>query len=251
MRIPPYILLARQKSAQEYSKKNPPKEKIIKICCVVGCDRECDSFSFCNKHYQEWLQYGRIRSPEEIKSLDGEEWRSVKGYEKLYKVSNYGRVLSLPRNASRRRDGKVTPIRVSAKILKPDIDSKGYCRAHLSKNGSAKSILVHRLVAQAFIPNPNDYPQVNHLDCNPSNNRVDNLEWCNQSMQEIHKLHTTFDGNTSLVYQPVKIRCVESGMIFLSIGDASRASGIPYHVLYQRLISGGEDPFGAHWERVV
>ena len=90
-----------------------------------------------------------------------EEWRDIKGYEGLYQISNLGRVHSYYK-----RD-----------ILEPKED-KGYLRVGLYKNGKRKPYSIHRLVAEAFIPNPNNYPQVNHKDEDKSNNRVSNLEWC-------------------------------------------------------------------------
>ena len=101
---------------------------------------------------------GKVKIDPSIK----EEWKDIKGYEGLYQVSNKGRVKSIRNNI----------------ILKPIISDKGYYRVDLSKNNNKDRIRVHRLVAQAFIPNPNNYPQVNHKDENKSNNRVDNLEWC-------------------------------------------------------------------------
>lgn len=99
-----------------------------------------------------------------------EIWKSLDflGYPD-YEVSNMGRVKSLPRNSTK------------GGILKPQTYSKGYLRIGLSKNGKVKHFLVHRLVCFAFIPNPQNYPIINHKDENPSNNHVDNLEWCNHS----------------------------------------------------------------------
>lgn len=100
-----------------------------------------------------------------------EEWRPVIGYEGLYEVSSYGRVRSLDKYDSMNRF-------LRGRILRLFTDGLGYLRAQLYSNSKRKSFLVHRLVAQAFIPNPDNLPQVNHIDENPSNDNVDNLEWC-------------------------------------------------------------------------
>ena len=105
-----------------------------------------------------------------------EIWKDIKGYEGLYQVSNLGRVKSLKRVVVRNNN---RPLLVEEKILKPHILKKGkYLRIGLTKNGIRKMYLVHRLVSEAFIPNPNNYQQVNHKDENTSNNCVSNLEYC-------------------------------------------------------------------------
>lgn len=99
-----------------------------------------------------------------------EEWKDIQGYEGLYQVSNYGRVKSLG-NEKKRND----------KILKAQTKKNMYKQIGLHKDGIEKKYLIHRLVAQAFIPNPNNYKEVNHKDENPSNNNVFNIEWCSSS----------------------------------------------------------------------
>lgn len=98
-----------------------------------------------------------------------EIWKDIAGYEGLYQVSNEGNVRTTKRQGSK---GGLLKISVSDKY------AVNYCYVRLCKNGMNKSFWIHRLVAQAFIPNPDGLPQVNHKDQNPSNNMVDNLEWC-------------------------------------------------------------------------
>ena len=100
-----------------------------------------------------------------------EIWKPVVGYEGLYEVSSLGIVRSLDRYDSRNCFRK-------GRILKLNDNGRGYLDVQLCSNGKVKHHLVHRLVAEAFIPNPYNLPQVNHRDENPSNDNVDNLEWC-------------------------------------------------------------------------
>ena len=95
-----------------------------------------------------------------------EIYRDIPEYEGLYQVSNYGNIKSLPRK------------RCKGCILKPYYPKYGYPHVMLSKNGIQKCYKVHRLVAEVFIPNPDQKPEVNHKNANKSDNRVENLEWC-------------------------------------------------------------------------
>lgn len=96
-----------------------------------------------------------------------EIWKDIDGYEGLYQISNLGNVKSLNYCG-----------RGYAKNLTPKCNNSGRLWVELAHNKNRKPMLIHRLVAMAFIPNPNNYPQINHMDENPKNNRVDNLEWC-------------------------------------------------------------------------
>lgn len=107
--------------------------------------------------------------------MENEVWRPVVGYEGLYEVSSEGRVRSLDRICVHYSGG---PQIRKGKLLTLQTDHKGYKKILLSKDGTYKLWSVHRLVALAFIPNPNNYPCVNHKDENKANNSVDNLEWC-------------------------------------------------------------------------
>lgn len=106
-----------------------------------------------------------------------EVWKDVVGYEGLYQVSNKGRVKRLINFDSKLSYSKKELTERKEKILKEEC-SNGYLRVTLTKNKKYKHFKVHRLVAEAFIPNPNNLPQINHKDINRKNNNVSNLEWC-------------------------------------------------------------------------
>lgn len=102
--------------------------------------------------------------------MNTEIWKPVVGFEGLYEVSNYGNLKGLKRG----------------KNLKSWVHRCGYVTCKLHKNGKWKCFSVHRLEAIAFIPNPENKPQVNHKDTNKANNYIDNLEWCNNSENQLH-----------------------------------------------------------------
>ena len=101
-----------------------------------------------------------------------EIWKDIPDYEN-YQISNLGNVFSKKRKKLK-------------SITKND---KGYCYVQLYKNDKPHTLRLHRLVARTFIPNPNNYPEVNHIDCNKENNCINNLEWCDRlyNMQEAYK----------------------------------------------------------------
>ena len=109
--------------------------------------------------------------------MEREEWRPVVGYEGLYEVSNLGRVRSIGRKREITQTCK-TSVFYPGKIIKSYTTKDGYARLCLCKDAKESQILVHRIVAAAFIPNPENYPIVNHKDENKQNNAANNLEWC-------------------------------------------------------------------------
>lgn len=111
-----------------------------------------------------------------------EIWEDIKGYEGLYQVSNLGKVRGLEKTEyfTHYKTNKITKRIRKENILKLQKQKNGYIRCCLSKNHIKKYYWVHRLVAQAFIPNPKNLPCVNHKDENPRNNNANNLEWCTE-----------------------------------------------------------------------
>lgn len=132
-----------------------------------------------------------------------EVWKDIKDYENLYQVSNLGNVRSLDKYVN----GKNSKRLVKGKILSLFDDKDGYKIINLYKNKKIKQFRVHRLVAEAFIPNPNHLPQINHLDENKENNKINNLQWitlvdnCNYGTrnQRISKKVNQYDLNGNYI----------------------------------------------------
>ena len=103
-----------------------------------------------------------------------EIWRDIKGYENLYQISNLGRI----KTKQKKVNNRFKDIIREEKIIKLSLNRNGYYIVHLWKDGKSINKTVHRLVANAFIPNENKLPLINHKDENKKNNCVDNLEWC-------------------------------------------------------------------------
>lgn len=107
-----------------------------------------------------------------------EIWKDVVGYENIYQISSFGNLKRCERKvrvAHRGYDGFRV---IKEKFLTTRINNSGYIAVKLCKNAKYQEMLIHRLVAQAFIPNPDNFPCVNHKDQDKTNNHADNLEWC-------------------------------------------------------------------------
>jgi len=142
-----------------------------------------------------------------------EEWRDIKGYEGLYKISNSGKIKSYPRNGTVKKE----------RIIKPCFDKYGYLQIVL-KNKTSKCFRVHRLIALAFIPNINNLETINHIDGNKLNNTIDNLEWNSIEQNNNHaykiglnkrKSIIQFDLNGNLIKKWNSSREIERALGFL------------------------------------
>ena len=158
-----------------------------------------------------------------------EIWRDIKNYEGLYQVSNLGRVKSLSRYIRHWRGGLLFR---EGRIMTPRVNKYGYLQLSLNKNGKYKTFTVHQLVAKAFVPNPNKFPAVNHIDENKTNNIVDNLEWCenkyNCNYGTRNKRIKYYQKNDTKKSKPILQYSLTGEFIkeYPSIHEANRQTGI-------------------------
>ena len=165
--------------------------------------------------------------------LESEQWRAVEGYPE-YEVSNLGRVKG------------------HGKIMKPYKHRVTYKMVDLYKSGKRVARgMVHRMVANAFIPNPDNKPEVNHIDGNPSNNRVDNLEWVTHYENHLHA------HRTGLI--PEKNRMKRTGKFtldgvlletYISMSEAARKNGIRYQDV-QKMCSGIKKSYDGYTYKII
>lgn len=123
-----------------------------------------------------------------------EMWRDIEGYEGYYQVSDKGNIRSMDRYVKGKNNSRCFHKGADRKL---QVSHKGYFNIILQKEGKKKQYQVHRLVAQAFIPNLENKPQVNHIDCNKQNNGVSNLEWATQQENMDHAKENNLFGETS------------------------------------------------------
>ena len=147
-----------------------------------------------------------------------EVWKSINGFDN-YQVSNTGLVKSLERWMPMPHGGKYFQ---KEKILKVSIVRGGYCQITLSVNGKPSMKKLHRIVADAFISNPENKPQINHKDGNKLNNNVSNLEWCTSSENHIHAFATGLrTSHTGQQHQNSKLVLnTETGIFYESLTEA-------------------------------
>jgi len=150
-----------------------------------------------------------------------EVWKFISGYEGMYQVSSLGRVRSVDRSMVL-PSGKIR--RDPGRYIKTTIHPKGYHYVVMSRDGFTKRFLLHRIVAQTFIPNPECKPQVNHIDGVKSNNNVENLEWVTETENISHALSSGLIVRKRNQYKKMMkpVLCVELDIVFESISDATK-----------------------------
>lgn len=153
--------------------------------CCAGERTQCHGFIWVYSDCKNEVE-NRARAYGLVADEQDEIWKWVVGYENLYQVSNLGRVKSIERRFESSNGERI----IKEKLLAFEIDKDGYKRTNLRKNGVQKHKLIHRLVCEAFIPNTNKNPEVNHINGIKYDNRADNLEWCTRSQNEQHAYDT-------------------------------------------------------------
>lgn len=165
-----------------------------------------------------------------------EIWKDIPHYEGLYQVSNYGRVKSLERFQQNHSKLQRVPERIKAQVLKPN----GYQAVNLYKNGRGKMEYVHRLVAMAFLDNPERKPQVDHIDGDRANNILENLRWVNQSENNLNPV--TRNKRLGVVINGTKVRKfdLDGNLIteYKSVRQAERENGFSNGLLSKWFGSG-------------
>lgn len=162
--------------------------------------------------------------------FEEEQWATVSGFEGLYEVSDFGRVRSCERDCMDATSGKKNR-KVFNKLIEGHDDGHGYLQVQLNKDGKTYVKYIHRLVAEAFIPNPENKPEVNHKDGKKFHNEASNLEWCTRpeniqhsiliGLRELNAFQQAGKQATSR-----KCMCIETGKVYSSRKEASRDMGI-------------------------
>jgi len=167
-----------------------------------------------------------------------EQWVPILGYEDSYEVSNLGRIRSKDRSIPRGKNGNLNlKGRIKKLVLK-----NTYPATSFRKKGRVKLLYVHRFVAVAFIPNPENKEEVNHINSIRTDNRVENLEWVTPKENQQHSYKTTNRksgniGKYNHISVSKKIKCDTLDIIFDSTKEASRGLGI-YRGLIGRVVRG-------------
>ena len=155
-----------------------------------------------------------------------EIWKAIEGYEGKYEVSNLGRVRSLPRTFL---DVNGRKQMFKGRVLKQNMRKNGYMVVTFYESGKFHQMMIHRLVAGAFIPNPNNLPLINHKDEDKTNNQVDNLEWCDKAYNNNYGHHHDKHNSAIGWYMRSVIQLSSDGetiATYPSVSEAARSIGV-------------------------
>lgn len=171
-----------------------------------------------------------------------EIWKDITGFEGLYQISNLARIKSLPKKIGARNKGET--------FLKYKFNPAGYPIVGLCKDSKYKWFLVHRLTAIYFIPNPNNYPQINHKDGNPLNILLDNLEWCNQKHNMWHSYYVL--NKKHFINRPIRQLDLFGKLvrIFPGVQNASKVLNKNVSGIHAALNRKSKKGYGFKWEYI-
>lgn len=168
-----------------------------------------------------------------------EIWKDIIGYEGLYQISNLGNVKSLERYyfIGRWKD-KTSKVVVKEKLLVISTYAMGYTYVVLANKCVTKKFKIHRLLGIHFMPNPNNYEQINHINAIRNDNRLENLEWCTHSHNMKHKFklgnQSNAGGNNAMAKKVINVK---TGVVYGSVKEAAASLPMSLAVLYYKLKS--------------
>ena len=181
-----------------------------------------------------------------------EQWKPVKGFEGWYEISDLGNIRSIDRVIDHKRDKTWDKPKVQinkGKMLTPQKNNKGYSYIMLYRNSKHYKRYIHRLVAEAFLPEPlKSYRVVNHIDGNPQNNAVGNLEWCTQKQNMNH----AFDNGFVKTRKRVRSTDIKTGETreYYGISIAGRELGVSHTGIVHCLTGKSKICHGCTWEYI-
>ena len=167
--------------------------------------------------------------------MNNEVWKDIPGYEGIYQASTLGRIKSI-------KSGGKNDVIMSGNSI-----TNGYRIVHFKRGGKPKTFFIHRLVAITFLDNPDSLPIVNHKNENKLDNRVDNLEWCDNSY------NCSYGSRKNSQAQKLgkRVLCVEKNLEFQSFGEASRALNVPYQNISRCCKLTNRTAGGYHWRIII